>query len=107
MQMVIREKQIPVADLDTLLPKKVVEKVAEQLPWRFSMNDHAAAWHHWEVRPGRDAENPHVTKADFCRYNAAFKQYVYTNSWVNFLVRKLSDPATYREVTGRDVTATR
>ena len=103
MQVVIREKQVPVADLDALLPKRVVEQVSAQIPWKFTMNDHATAWRHWSVRPRTNTDNPERTKAEFCRYNGAFRQYVYTTAWVRFLVRKLSDPDIYREVTGRDV----
>ncbi|WP_431901330.1 DUF3644 domain-containing protein [Amycolatopsis thermoflava] len=101
MQTVIREKQVPVADLDTLLPSKVVERVGRQIPWRFTLNDHASAWRYWQVRPPKDVEHPERTKSEFCRYNGAFKQYVYTDAWVNFLVRKLSDPVIFGEVTGR------
>ncbi|MCG3756329.1 DUF3644 domain-containing protein [Amycolatopsis sp. Poz14] len=104
MQTVIREKQVPVEDLDSLLPRKVVEKVAPQLPWRFTVNDHASAWRHWQVRPSSEAEHPERTKSEFCRYNRAFKQYVYTDAWVKFLVRKLSDSAVYQAVTGREPT---
>jgi hypothetical protein len=102
MQVVIREKQVPVADLDTLLPRKVVEQVAARIPWRFTVNDHVASWRHWVVRPPTKSANPERTKTEFCRYNGAFNQHVYTNAWVEFLVRKLSDPTTYQQVTGRE-----
>ena len=50
------------------------------------------------MRPPTGATNPSATKADFCRYNEAFEQYVYTEAWVNYLLRKLSDQDTYDTV---------
>lgn len=104
-QTVIREKQVPVADLDSLLPTKVADQVSELLPWRFTLRDHTAAWKYWDVRPPTDDEHPERTKQEFCRYNDAFKQHVYTGAWVKFLLRKLSDPEIYRAVTGREAVA--
>jgi hypothetical protein len=34
----------------------------------------------------------------FCRYDAVHKDYVYTQHWVDFLVEKLRDDATYAVV---------
>lgn len=101
MQVVIRDKPVPVANLGALLPSKVVARVAAQLMWRFTVNDHTAAWRHWGVRPAADSAHPERTKAEFCRYDEAFNQHVYTQVWVDFLGRKLSDAAIYEEVTGR------
>ena len=47
---------------------------------------------------GSRAADPTRTKQDFCHWNPAFRQYVYTESWVKFLIRKLSDEETYRQV---------
>ena len=61
---------------------------------------HARAWRYYAVRPQPGAADPARTKSDFCRWNPAFRQYVYTEAWVNFLIRKLSDEKTYSEVMG-------
>ena len=103
-QTIIREKQVPVSGADELLPTTVVERVREQVPWKFTTNDHTAAWKYWNVRPIEGTEHPSRTKPDFCRYNSPFKRWVYTDAWVSFLVRKLSDSATYEVVTGRTPT---
>lgn len=97
---IIKEKQIPVVDLGNLLPGQVVEQVAEALEWPFTMHTHTQCWRHFRVRPGSGASDPADTRADFCRWNVAFQQYVYTQAWVRFLIRKLGDRATYTEVTG-------
>jgi len=96
---IIRDKKVPVSDLDTLLPNKVVKAVAARIaPTPFSTHLHTQAWNYFSVRPMNGAEHPHKTKADFCRYNETFKQYVYTQEWVNYLVRHMSDADTYLKV---------
>lgn len=97
---IIKEKQIPVLDLGNLRPGQVVEQVAEALGQPFTMHMHTQCWRHFRVRPPGGASDPAATRADFCRWNDAFQQYVFTKAWVKFLIRKLSDLDTYIEVTG-------
>ena len=95
---IIREKQVPVEDLGNLRPAQVVTKVAAALARPFTMHMHTQSWRYFKARPAGDAADKTATRADFCRWNPAFEQYVYTAAWVGFLVRKLSDEATYEEV---------
>jgi len=88
-QTVIRDRLVPVADLGALLPSDVSRQVSSALGRQFTTNHHARAWSYFAVRPPAGAPDPTATKSDFCRWNPAFRQYVYTQSWVNFLVRKL------------------
>ncbi|RIQ21054.1 DUF3644 domain-containing protein [Jiangella rhizosphaerae] len=90
MQAIIREKQVPVADLGTRLPTDVVRAVNEALGTAYNVSHHTAWWKRWKVRPPQGADHPERTRSEFCRYNAAFQRYVYTDAWVNFLIRKLS-----------------
>lgn len=101
-QTVIREKEVPVADLDTLLPGQVAKRVQKGIGRRFGPYEHTCAWRHYDVRPETGSETPTRTKGEFCRYNPTFRQYVYTEAWVKYLTRKLSDPEEYKAVTGRD-----
>ena len=103
-QTIIREKQVPVEDLGNLLPSDIARRVEAELGLRFSTNDNTLCWKFFEIRPGTGSETPERTKADFCRYNAAFHQYTYTEAWVRFLVRKLKNPEMYREVLRREPT---
>ena len=97
-QTIIREKKVPVEDLRRYRAAEVVEHVAPRVSSKFGMHEHTQAWRYFAVRPPSDAEDPTLTKSDFCHYNAAFKQYVYTPAWVEFLVRKVADPETYAAV---------
>lgn len=97
----IKERHVPVANLDLLKPKQVVTRVASRLPFPFSMDAHTRAWHHWAVRPSSGDKNPEKTKPQYCVYDNAHKDYLYTQAWVELLCKELADAATYAQVTGR------
>ncbi|WP_282947887.1 DUF3644 domain-containing protein [Cellulomonas endometrii] len=97
-QTIIREKNVPVEDLGKLLPKEVMEKVNARVGVNFTMHAHTQAWRYFDVRPPAGSVNPARTKPQFCHYNAAFGGYAYTPAWVDYLVRKVSDPSTYADI---------
>lgn len=99
---IIREKQVPVQDYDSLRPAQVAERVSEQIGIRFNTHDHTSCWQHYEVRPPRDSQHPERTKPEFCRWNQTFERHVFTQAWVAYLVRKLGDADEHRRVLGRD-----
>ncbi len=99
MRTIIRDKKVPVEDLGHLRATQVAERVEKELGVRFRVHhDHTRCWKHYEVRPSPGSDHPERTKGDFCRYNEAFHEYVYTEAWVKFLVRKLSDEEEFEEV---------
>lgn len=102
MQTIIRDKEVPVSDLKALLPGEVAKQVAQLLGVRFSVNDHSLAWKFYEVRPPEGDAHPERTKSQFCTYNRAFKRYIYSEAWVKYLARHLSNADTYQEVIGRE-----
>ena len=102
----IREKKVPVASKGLLKPKAVVARVQEGLPFRFTMDTHTRCWKHYKVRPPEGSEHPENTRADFCIYDEFAESYGYTESWVNYLCRKLADCVEYQAVTGRAPTST-
>ena len=50
---------------------------------------------HFKARPPRGAPDASLCNPQFCSFDVVHKDYVYTQQWVDFLVEKLSDPATY------------
>jgi hypothetical protein len=98
---IVREKQVAVADLDTFLPKQVCEEVECAIEFRFSppFHHHRAALH-YDVHPPSGSEHPERTKGEFCMWNQAFNQYVYTEAWISFLSRRLKDDAEFERATG-------
>jgi hypothetical protein len=95
---IVREKNVPVEDYNGILPGEVVKQVAERLGKPFDLHMHTQAWRFFGARPPGNAANKAQTRADFCRYNAAFDRYVYTNQWVEYLIRRLADDETYEAV---------
>lgn len=98
----IREKQIPVVNADMVKAGDVVKEVNRQLPFQFNMHHHTKAWQHYRVRPRKNSAAPEKTRADFCVFDKAHGDYVYTKAWGRFLLQKLSDAAEFREATGQD-----
>lgn len=98
---IIREKQVPVANLGHLLPRQVVKRVRDETNLHFTMHDHTLCWQHYEVRPPAGDRRPERTKADFSRWDSVFRRYTYTEAWVSYLVRKLSSVSEHEAVLGR------
>src|SRR5579884_576952 len=102
----IREKQVPVANVDMIKAGDVVKEVSRHLPFKFNLHHHTKAWQHYGVRPACKSSSPEKTKADFCVFDKAHGDYVYTKAWVRFLVQKLSDAAEFQNVTGQSPSPT-
>lgn len=100
LNVLIKEKHIPIANLDLHKPSQVVAKVKAKLPHKLTVAGHTAAWQHYKVRPRAGAGKPELTDGKYCVYDAAHKDYLYTDAWVEKLARDLADPATFKEVTG-------
>lgn len=95
---IIREKHVPVEDLNRFKAGEVVEQVNAGLEADFNGYMHSQSWKAFKARPLTGAANPAATRPEFCIYNAAFEQYTYTSAWIEYLVRHLSDPKEYAEV---------
>lgn len=97
----IKEKQVPVANLGLLKPGEVVRQVQKRLGKRFNMYHHVQSYRHFNARPGKGAVDPTACDARYCVYDQMHKDYGYRPEWVEFLIQQLSDPATYELVTHR------
>lgn len=97
-QTIIREKKVPVSNLDRLKPSEARAKVEAALGRSFTMAHHTNAWRHYQVRPPTNDPHPESTRADFCVWDSTFRQHVYTQAWVDFLVRELAVSDKFDEV---------
>jgi uncharacterized protein DUF3644 len=102
LNVLIREKHIPIANLDLFKPGEVVDQVETRIPYRFTMRNHTAAWRHFEVRPASGDAHPERTKSDVCVYDTAHRDYLYTRAWIEKLVLECSEPSRFKQATGRD-----
>ena len=105
LNVLIKEKHIPIANLGLHKPRQVVEAVNEKLPHRFTTNAHSRAWRHYKVRPGVEAAKPDQTLGQYCVYDKAHNDYLYTDAWVAKLTAEMADPAHFFAVTGFAPTA--
>ena len=74
-------------NVGSILPGKVVKKVKETTLLDFIMHDHICLYTIFSVRPPGNDPNPDVTKTKYCHYDFANKNYVYNESWVEFIVK--------------------
>jgi hypothetical protein len=97
----IKEKQVPVANLGLLKASEVVRRVRESTGKHFTNYQHVQSWRFFHVRPTRGEPNPANCDSRYCFYDAAHGDYLYTDAWVEHLVRELATDARYGEVCPR------
>lgn len=102
LNVLIREKQIPIANLDYYRPNEVVQKLQEKVPYKVTMQTHTDAWKFFDVRPSYKSENPEATTPEYCIFNKTHNDYLYTKAWIKKLTKALSEPNSYKEITKRD-----
>jgi hypothetical protein len=101
LNVLIREKKIPIANLDLYKPSAVVQKINQACPHVVSLNAHSNAWRHFGVRPGPGSAAPEQCRTEYCVYDEAHGDYLYTQAWVNKCTQAFSHVDTFREITGR------
>ena len=58
LNVLIREKRIPIANLDLYKPSQVVERINQTCTNRVTLNAHTDAWRHFQVRPQNNSAKP-------------------------------------------------
>lgn len=104
LNVLIREKKIPIANLDMYRPGSVIEKVNESATYKLNYNSHADLWRHYDVRPPTGADNPERCQTDYCVRDEAHNDYLYTDAWVARCIDVCNSAERYREIVGRDPT---
>jgi hypothetical protein len=105
LNVLIRDKHIPIANLDLYKPSKVVEQLDGAIPFRVSMHTHTKAWKHFGLRPAKGARHPETTKSIYCVYDKPHRDYLYTQAWVRKLKKELATAEGYARVVGMDPTS--
>ena len=98
LNVLIKDRQIPIANLGMFRPKDVVKAVAAQIKKPFQQHHHTNAWKHYKCRPASNSKQPHATDSRYCVYDAVHGDYAYTKAWITFLCSELSDPARYKQI---------
>ena len=75
--------------------KKVEAALQPLLGKSFRFNasyHHAKACEFYKVRPKKGDPHPEKTKIEFCHFDAAHKDYVFTDNWVRYLIEEVKKP---------------
>jgi hypothetical protein len=81
----IKEKQVPVANVNFLKPSMVLNKLKEK-GFDKTMNWHIEMWRKYKVRPANDAKDKSNCKTEYCIYDKPHQDYLYTDAWVQYLI---------------------
>jgi hypothetical protein len=96
-QVIIREQIRDVVGADHLKPGQVVEAVSARIPFRFNMVHFVRAWHTTGCRPPANDAHPERTDTRYCIYDQPHRDYVYTQAFVEKLVRECSTATAFEE----------
>ncbi|MEA1961991.1 MAG: DUF3644 domain-containing protein [Bacillota bacterium] len=90
---IIKDKVVRVEGVNTgrHRPSVVVAKVQASGITDFTITNHTRLWHLFNVRPQKDAEDPFDTNPKYCYYDQAHNDYLYTENWVEFIVKVFSE----------------
>ena len=86
---IIKDQRVLVEakNVGKILPGKVVEKVKSTTLPNFNQYDHRCLYTIFSVRPPGKDSNPGCTNSNFCHYDQVHKDYLYQESWVEFIVK--------------------
>jgi hypothetical protein len=99
LNVLIKEKHIPIANLNLYKPGEVVDELNSRLPEPITIHVHTCAWRHYGVRPSAGSLHPERTKIEFCVYDQVHEDYVYTKAWVELLAKELSNAGFVSQIT--------
>ena len=87
----IKNRRISVSNDDKLTPSMVVQRVNKSVDFEFKRHHHIYCWRYFDVRPNTKSNSPEETNQKYCSYDSLHKDYVYTEAWVNKLIKDLSN----------------
>lgn len=97
----IKERTVPILNLGFLKPGMVVKQVNKALPpGSVTVNQalHTQCWRFFHVRPRSDDPHPQNCDPRYCYYDSAHEDYLYSQAWVDLLVKELANPARVSEI---------
>ncbi|MCL5409868.1 MAG: DUF3644 domain-containing protein [Patescibacteria group bacterium] len=83
----IKDKHIPVANIDLYRPMNVLAELKSK-GINKTMHWHTTMWQKFKVRPSFNAKDKTKTKGEYCVYNKAYNDYLYTQKWIELLIKE-------------------
>lgn len=81
----------PVSNVNMLKPGDVIKAVEAKTGVKLSQNNHTDLWKAFNIRPANNSNTKFDTIAKFCIYDDAHKDYLYTDQWVEFLAKLITN----------------
>ena len=86
---IIKDKRVVVEAInsDLLKPREVMRRVKKGTQVDFKQHHHTWLYTIFSVRPPGKDPNPENANTEYCHYDCAHKDYLYQESWVEFIVK--------------------
>lgn len=85
----IKERIVPVINAGYLKPTQVL-KTLQDNGYKKNMHWHTKMWNKHRVRPSYGLKDPKKCKTDYCRFDEAHGDYLYTPKWISLLINELN-----------------
>ena len=82
----IKEKTVQVANQGKYKPSNVLKIIEEKTNQKRSMNWHVKMWKKYKVRP-----NQKNCLTEYCQYDEPHSDYIYTDAWVDLLIKDINN----------------
>ncbi len=100
-KVITKVKSVPVSAKGQMLPKRVVSEVQKRVPFEFNVTVHTRLWKHFKLHPAAwVAPDGGETVSQYCVANEPTRQYVYTQAWVDKIVKEIGTPETFEAFFG-------
>lgn len=100
---VVRQQLRSVASLGLMKPGTAAAAIEAQIPFKFSVyGPFSQAWKALHARPPTGDAHPEQTDERYCTYDEPHGDYLYTQAFVDKVVRNTKTKAKYRSFTGRE-----
>ncbi|GBE17185.1 hypothetical protein BMS3Abin15_01022 [bacterium BMS3Abin15] len=87
-QALIKYKQVPVANQGKYRVKDVISEIKTKTGKKLTPHWHVQMWKKYKVRPGAHESKKDKCKPRYCQYDVVHNDYVYTEDWVNLLIKE-------------------
>jgi hypothetical protein len=96
LHVLIKDKPVPSQEIYKFKPGNVSLKVADAIGKPFTIAMHTKAWRYYGVRPA--GATGIGCNQEYCLFDEAHKDHVYSEKWVSFLSTKMKDQNEYEQV---------
>lgn len=89
-----KEKIVPSQEVYKFKPTQIAEQVQKLINKPFSIQLHTNCWKYYSPRPR--VKIKHMN--EYCLFDEAHKDYMYSQAWIDFLAKELSEEEKYKRI---------